>query len=518
MLQELDALKIQWAALLPLEPEVAQRMDRMLEYRFIAASNAVEDKHALSYDETEVFLEKGLTSAGRKIEDFLALERHRNALAEARSKARADVPLTLDLIRGLHNELTRDLKDKDYSPGQWKTKANRATTRRGRAFRYAAPEAVPGLMRDLVAGYEGLAPRVHQLEAIGWLAYHFHLIHPFNEANGRLQRLVTTFLLMKSGYRELVIDPRERGAYLDALAACDSTVPPDKLQALYSGIETARLVDFFAERQVAVLDELLGIIEGRQVRTTKDVAEGSRRGQTQVLTRLREASPDLVWRHEAAQQVRRFHERINTALQAARDDQAPFYAIETESGSLKQEHSVERLVRASLPTGGAGLVGEAVLALRPKTTAAVKMPAARALVVAVAASRVGLHVVSRWENEVKPVVRAGPPNASQWSQASLERHLAERIEAGRRAYDSEIVEMNRAKDMKTVLRGIARPKPKKVVAESEARPTSRRSPRIADPAQSGPVRLPPRRILYEDGGGKGGKLGGIRPSEPPLSM
>src|SRR5579871_411810 len=170
VLEELDALKARWAALQPLPQDVAQRLDRMLESRFVAASNAVEDKHALSYDETEVFLEQGLTSAGRRIEDFVALERHRDALADARAKARADVPLSLDLIRSLHGELTRGLKDKDYAPGEWKSRQNRSTTRRGRAFRYAPPEAVPGLMRDLVAGYEGLAPRVHPLEAIGWLS------------------------------------------------------------------------------------------------------------------------------------------------------------------------------------------------------------------------------------------------------------------------------------------------------------------------------------------------------------
>src|SRR5207244_1434997 len=120
---------------------------------------------------------------------------------------------------------------------------------------------------------------------------------------------------------------------------------------------------------VTLLDELVGILEGRQVRTTKDVAEGSKRGQTAVLTRLKEASPDLVWRHNAAQQVRRFHERVLAALSAVREDSGPFYSFESEAGVLKPDHSVERLVRASLPTGGAGLVGEAVVALRAKPTA-----------------------------------------------------------------------------------------------------------------------------------------------------
>ncbi len=453
VLETLNDLKAKIDALRPLPAEMEAKLDAAFEARFVSFSNEIEDKGALTLPETEVFFESELTSAGRKVEDFVALARHREALAEARAKARAGAPLSLDLIRGLHLTLTRDLKDHDHAPGEWKTKANRATTRRGRAFRYAAPDAVPGLMRDLVALHEGLAARTSPVEAITTFSYHFHLIHPFNDSNGRVQRLVATFLLLKSGYRELIVDPQDRGLFLDALSGCDATVPADKLAALYPGIDTSSLRDFYGSCLERTLEEALGIIEGRMALTTADIAKASRREQRAFLTRMKQVNPEIKWREEAAAEVRALHNRIAATLQAAADE-GPLYSIEAGASDLMSDHAADPLVRASLPSGGGGVVGQSVLTIKPKSTAAVKMPKPRLLVVATLATKVGLHLLSRWEDETKPLVRHGPKKAAAWSQASIERHLVERIERSRRAYDADIVELNRVKDLKTALKGI----------------------------------------------------------------
>jgi hypothetical protein len=304
-----------------------------------------------------------------------------------------------------------------------------------------------------------MAHRSHPLEAITWFVYHFQLIQPFNESNGRVQRLVASFLLLKAGFRELIIEPRERQAYLSALAACDATVPTDKLAPLYPGIDTSTLIHFFGGCLEQTLAETLGIIEGRVALTTADVAKASKRDQKAFLTRLKQVSPEFAWRDEAATEVRAIHERVGAALQAACDE-GPLYAIECTACETKNDHSVDPLLRASVPSGGAGIVGQTVLTIRPKTTAAVKMPKPRIFVVGAVATKVGLHLLSRWEDESKPVVRHGPKKSAGWSQASVERHLIERIEKTRRAYDAEIVELNRVKDLKAAMRAVATKRPK----------------------------------------------------------
>lgn len=454
MLEAVDALKARLDALRPLTPEIERKLDAALEAKFVASSNLVEDKNALTLGETEVYFESELTSSGRKVEDFLALARHREALAEARAKARAGAPLSLDLIRGLHLTLTRDLKDREHGPGEWKSKSNRGTMRRGRQLRYASPENVPSLMRDLVALYHGLAARLHPIHAITTFSYHFNLIHPFNDSNGRVQRLVASFLLLKAGYRELIIDPTERNAFINALASCDATVPQDKLAALYPGIETGTLVEFLGGCIERTLDETLGIVEGRIALTTADVAKASKREQKAFLTRLKQMSPEFAWRDEAQNELRALQDRVAASLKAGCDE-GPLYAIELTASDLKNDHSVEPFLRPSVPEGGAGVVGQTVVTIRPKTTAAVKVPKPRVLFVAVVATKVGLHLISRWQDENRATVRHGPKKASEWSQASVERHLVERLDRARLAYDAEIVDLNRVKDLKAALRAVS---------------------------------------------------------------
>jgi hypothetical protein len=519
VLDELDELKASWAALGPLASDVEQRVDASLEAPYVAASNMIEDKHALGLEETEVFLERALTSAGRRLEDFIALERHRDALREVRAKARAGAPLTLDLIRSLHLELTRGLKDKDYGSGEWKNRPSRTAIRRGRPMRYAAPEQVQDLMRDLVAGYESLAARAHPLEAITWFAYHFHLIQPFNESNGRVQRLVTSFQLLKAGYRELVVEPRDRQAYLSALSSCNATVPPDRLAPLYPGISTQTLVEFFAECVARTLEGLLDTAEGRAPREVKDVARGSNADQRALVANLEKKLPELAWRHKAAVEIRRFQERLDTTLEHAKDD-GPLYSIEVEPSQTKKDHAADELLRAALPSGGAGIMGEAALTLRPNPTASIPMPAPRRLVISVVASRIGLQLVTRWAHETRAIVRAGPGEASQWSQASLERHLAERIDTARREYDAEIVELNRAANQNVALKGVTVRRVSLAVRIQQELAGSgpARGKRGARAREDAAARARQLREERAEKSAERSKLGGIRPAEPPVSL
>jgi Fic family protein len=522
MATPLDEMKARWDSLQPIPPEMVAKIDARLEARFVSSSNIIEDRTAPTLSETEVFLESALTSAGRSIDDFVGLERHREALAEARAKARAAAPLSVDLCRSLHNTLTRGLRDKDYGPGEWKIKANRPTTRRGRTFRYAAPADVPDLMRDLVAGYEGLAARVHPIQAITWWSYHFHLIHPFNEANGRLSRLVSSFLLLKTGFRELVIDPDERGAYLDALSACDATVPADRLAPLYSGIETGTLVAFFSGCVERTLSQALNVVEGTTPESPADVARASQRMQKALVTRLRETNSTSIWRHDAAIELKLLHERIGKAMLEAQDE-GTLYSIAVEVEDPKSDHGADARLRAVLPGGGAGIVGETTLVIRPKTTTAVKMPAPRKLLVAIAGSKLGLHVFSLWDDETKPTVRHGPRDASQWSDAGLERVLATRIETGRRAFDAGIVELNKGQEQRGAMRALTTKRPRLAVrVAEELKAEAAAAPKPAEvrrrPRDSGRLRKESARSSSERRSKESGSLEGIRPVDPPLSL
>lgn len=66
----------------------------------------------------------------------------------------------------------------------------------------AKPEDVPGLMGNLIYQFNECLknPRCNVLLAIFTFVLNFLCIHPFYDGNGRVSRLLTTFLLMKYGY------------------------------------------------------------------------------------------------------------------------------------------------------------------------------------------------------------------------------------------------------------------------------------------------------------------------------
>lgn len=450
-LDEVDELRARFVEAKPLPIHIEERLEKRLEPRFVWASNAIEDPGALSLEETAVFLERGITSAGRLLLDFQALTQHRLAYREVLRRAAAREELTLELIRSIHKLATYGLNDKDYQPGNWKTRPSKTASRRGHAFQYASPEAVPDLMAKLTHGLkERLLAKTHPIEAAAWFAYNFHLIHPFNEGNGRLLRLLATFLLARAGYVALIIDAADRGAYLDALRACDATVPPAQREALNPKLEVRALIEFFTGCVGRTLVEVMEVVEERVPEDLGEIAARAAQGQQAVLRQVATEAPDVAWRTGAGDQVRALHQRVVDALSKARVG-GPLYSITTSPGGLTADHSTSRAIRSALPSG-CGLVGEATLTLMPSPTSPLKLPGARTFTVAVASTRYALHLITRWEGEPEPTQRHGPTTAAQWSQVMLERHLALRIDPALKGYDAEIVERNRPAALRAAFR------------------------------------------------------------------
>jgi len=69
-------------------------------------------------------------------------------------------------------------------------------------FQTATPFDTPRLMQELVTWVndERNKAELHPLLIIGMFVVVFLEIHPFQDGNGRLSRVLTTFLLMQSGF------------------------------------------------------------------------------------------------------------------------------------------------------------------------------------------------------------------------------------------------------------------------------------------------------------------------------
>ncbi len=137
--------------------------------------------------------------------------------------------LTERLIKGLHAQLkqgTSDSRKGWFAVGDYKRLPNEVGGRET-----AAPEDVPGRMAELIAWYEALPNKT--LEDI--VAFHadFETIHPFQDGNGRVGRLIMFKECLRNGiipfiitdeaklfyYRGLAQWGRERGYLLDTCRA-----------------------------------------------------------------------------------------------------------------------------------------------------------------------------------------------------------------------------------------------------------------------------------------------------------
>lgn len=85
---------------------------------------------------------------------------------------------------------------------------------------------VPPLMTDWVDNANGIIERDTQIiEDFAELHASFERIHPFNDGNGRVGRLLLNLLLVRFGYPPAVIHKRDRGRYLDGLRRADEGDP-----------------------------------------------------------------------------------------------------------------------------------------------------------------------------------------------------------------------------------------------------------------------------------------------------
>ncbi|MBI1228027.1 MAG: Fic family protein [Bacteroidetes bacterium] len=117
------------------------------------------------------------------------------------------IELSIGNIKTLHNVLMKHSDKDQQHKGNFKQFTNRvvATYPDGTVhtiFNTTEPFLVEKEMKELVewANRELANKDFHSLICIGTAIYEFLSIHPFQDGNGRLSRLLTTLLLLREGY------------------------------------------------------------------------------------------------------------------------------------------------------------------------------------------------------------------------------------------------------------------------------------------------------------------------------
>ena len=120
----------------------------------------------------------------------------------------ADIPLTENHIRQLHRDLLRHTEKDARHRGAYKTLDNHVEAfgpdgeSLGVVFQTASPFDTPRRMAELVqwTRQQIADEALHPLIVIALFVVVFLEIHPFQDGNGRLSRILTTLLLLRAGY------------------------------------------------------------------------------------------------------------------------------------------------------------------------------------------------------------------------------------------------------------------------------------------------------------------------------
>lgn len=269
---KLQTVYERWQSMQPLQEDDQRRLGIRFSLDFNYNSNHIEG-NTLTYGQTELLLLFGQVIQGAKMKDLEEMKASDVGLKMMQEEAKVkDYPLTETFIRQLHKTLLRE----DYEEcrnlpggvvtsftihaGRYKTRPNSVITRYGDRFDYASPEETPALMSDLVRWYNEEEQRgeMHPVDLAILFHYRYIRIHPFEDGNGRIARLLVNYILTRHGYPMIVVRSRKKQAYLEALHRADLKVgkaPSDGALASLGDIKPFR--DFFVQ---LVADEIAGYI------------------------------------------------------------------------------------------------------------------------------------------------------------------------------------------------------------------------------------------------------------------
>lgn len=237
-MEKLDTLYSKWKAIQPLSEHKQYLLNQRFTVEYNYNSNHIEG-NTLTYGQTELLLLFGKVSGEGDLNDFVDMKASLVGMKMMQTEAAGDnKPLTQNFIRQLHKTILRE----DYivyrnlpggvqtsytiHAGRYKTRPNSVITRYGDRFEYASPEETPALMTDLVDWYNEAeqSGELSPVELAALFHYRYIRIHPFEDGNGRVARLMVNYILSRHGWPMIVVRSRNKNEYIDALHQSDIEV------------------------------------------------------------------------------------------------------------------------------------------------------------------------------------------------------------------------------------------------------------------------------------------------------
>lgn len=270
ILNYIDQLSATYNSLLPMSPENQRRWDKKVRLEFNYNSNHIEG-NTLTYGETELLLLFDETHGSRPMRDYEEMKAHDVAFQKIKEwAADTQMPLTEKDIRELNqiilvqpflkNAITPDGQPtrKQIKVGSYKTEPNSVRLPNGELFEYTAPQEVPIRMQELMEWYRDEQRGLHPVTLAAMFHYKFVCIHPFDDGNGRVSRLLMNYILLAHKLPPVVIKSSDKQNYLHALHLADTG-------------QYEAFIRYIAEQVVSSLEMAIKAAKGESIEEPDDL-------------------------------------------------------------------------------------------------------------------------------------------------------------------------------------------------------------------------------------------------------
>ena len=239
LISQIDRFDASWTSVERREKQNLKQLKSIATVRSVGASTRIEGSK-LSDEEVNVLL-KNIDITKLEDRDAQEVVGYFEAL-DMISEAYNDIQVTAGNIKNLHNILMKYSAKDEWHKGNYKQHSNAVEAKYADGKSQVIFKTTePGIdtetaMNELVNWYNN-ETSVHPLVKCSVFTYEFLSIHPFQDGNGRLSRLLSALLLLKNGYKwiqyisfEHEIESR-KPEYYQVLRNCQAQRPNENISS-----------------------------------------------------------------------------------------------------------------------------------------------------------------------------------------------------------------------------------------------------------------------------------------------
>ena len=235
LISKIDEFKGKWLALCRLSPDYLESLKQVATIESVGSSTRIEGAK-LTNSQIEALL-SGLQVVAFKSRDEEEVTGYAETLKIVFDSFE-HIPVSENHIKQLHRDLLKYSSKDTRHRGEYKKLPNHVEAfdhdgkSLGIVFETASPFDTPRKMEELVSWFIRTDDEevLHDLLAAAIFIVHFLTIHPFQDGNGRLSRILTTLILLHAGYQyvpysslERIVEENKNSYYL-ALRRAQETI------------------------------------------------------------------------------------------------------------------------------------------------------------------------------------------------------------------------------------------------------------------------------------------------------